>query len=50
VLLKVMLQPTPQVFQGVELRMELREEVEDITSIASLLDSLTIGNKKNNNM
>ena len=49
-LLKVTLWPTPQVFQGVELRMELGEEVEDIASIASLLDSPMIGNKKNNDM
>ena len=45
VFLKVTLRPTPQVFQGVELGMELGEEVEDITSIAALLDGLIIRNK-----
>jgi hypothetical protein len=41
----VTLRPTPQIFQGVELGMELREKVKDITSIAALLDSLIIGNQ-----
>jgi hypothetical protein len=41
----VTLRPTPQIFQGVELRMELGKEVEDITSITALLNSLIIGNQ-----
>jgi len=49
-LLKVMLQPTPQVFHGVELWTELGEEMKDIASIAALLNSLTMGNRMNKDM
>jgi hypothetical protein len=37
---KVMLRPTPQVFQGVELGMKLGEEVEDIAFITAFLDTV----------